>query len=76
MNLAAVLVGAWTIGYFYFVVIPATVGYVRGRVKHPIGCCHSCNYNLTGNISGICPECGTPIPEKMKEKLTPDQPKE
>src|ERR1043166_7933927 len=24
------------------------------------GHCPSCNYNLTGNTSGICPECGTP----------------
>ena len=24
--------------------------------------CHTCGYNLTGNVSGICPECGTPIP--------------
>jgi hypothetical protein len=23
--------------------------------------CASCGYNLTGNVSGICPECGTPI---------------
>jgi uncharacterized RDD family membrane protein YckC len=23
--------------------------------------CRTCGYNLTGNISGICPECGTPI---------------
>jgi rRNA maturation endonuclease Nob1 len=23
--------------------------------------CQRCNYNLTGNVSGICPECGTPI---------------
>jgi hypothetical protein len=22
--------------------------------------CASCGYNLTGNLSGICPECGTP----------------
>ncbi len=22
--------------------------------------CTVCNYNLTGNTSGICPECGTP----------------
>lgn len=22
--------------------------------------CRKCNYNLTGNTSGICPECGTP----------------
>jgi hypothetical protein len=25
------------------------------------GHCATCNYNLTGNISGICPECGTEI---------------
>ncbi len=24
--------------------------------------CKYCGYNLTGNTSGICPECGTPIP--------------
>jgi hypothetical protein len=23
--------------------------------------CHACGYNLTGNVSGICPECGTGI---------------
>ena len=24
-------------------------------------CCLTCGYNLTGNVSGVCPECGTPI---------------
>lgn len=24
--------------------------------------CATCHYNLTGNVSGICPECGTPLP--------------
>jgi len=30
------------------------------------GHCVECDYDLTGNVSGICPECGTPIeaPEK------------
>ena len=23
--------------------------------------CPKCTYNLTGNVSGTCPECGTPI---------------
>ena len=23
--------------------------------------CESCGYNLTGNVSGICPECGTSV---------------
>jgi hypothetical protein len=26
--------------------------------------CRNCNYDLTGNVSGRCPECGTPIGEK------------
>ena len=26
------------------------------------GLCVNCGYNLTGNISGTCPECGKPIP--------------
>lgn len=25
----------------------------------PTGCCKKCGYNLKGNASGICPECGT-----------------
>ena len=34
------------------------------RRPFPAGCCHRCGYNLTGNVSGICPECGTPVPPK------------
>jgi len=26
--------------------------------------CAACHYNLIGNQSGICPECGTPVPSK------------
>ena len=26
----------------------------------PEGCCLACGYNLTGNVSGRCPECGKP----------------
>ena len=33
--------------------------------------CAKCDYNLTGNVSGICPECGTPIPaDLVREPLT------
>ena len=27
----------------------------------PPGCCRKCRYDLTGNVSGVCPECGTQI---------------
>ena len=33
------------------------------RLDHrfPPGYCQDCGYDLTGNTSGVCPECGTPI---------------
>ena len=37
----------------------------RGRIRP--GCCLRCGYNLTGNRSGVCSECGlaaTTAPEK------------
>lgn len=35
--------------------------------------CRQCGYNLTGNTSGICSECGTPIPEDVKKKLVSEE---
>jgi len=42
-----------------------TIAFVRGplrcwrRRRH--GLCLKCGYNLTGNLSGVCPECGTKV---------------
>ena len=44
------------------------LGYIRPKPL-PDGKCRSCGYNLTGNVSGVCPECGTPI-----EKVAPTVP--
>lgn len=33
------------------------------------GLCTECKYNLRGNESGRCPECGTPIPEQQRDDL-------
>ena len=30
------------------------------------GGCEKCSYNLTGNVSGVCPECGSPISKKAE----------
>jgi hypothetical protein len=39
------------------------------------GQCRKCHYDLTGNVSGICPECGTPTPRHIRQmrraELTP-----
>jgi len=34
---------------------------VRWRAQSRIGCCRTCLYNLTGNVSGVCPECGRKV---------------
>jgi hypothetical protein len=33
----------------------------RTRVRRTLGLCVSCRYDLTGNTSGVCPECGTAV---------------
>lgn len=42
-------------------IVAAGIAWQR-KPAHPAGHCHQCGYDLTGNVSGICPECGTPIP--------------
>jgi hypothetical protein len=53
------------------VVISASTAAVIGRRKARRGAtvCAKCSYDLHGNISGICPECGVPIPMKVKAVL-------
>ncbi len=29
------------------------------RKRRQVGICVECDYDLTGNVSGVCPECGT-----------------
>jgi hypothetical protein len=35
--------------------------------------CDNCKNDLTGNVSGICPECGTPIPNRARERIVASQ---
>ena len=35
--------------------------------QYRAGCCPACGYNLTANISGRCPECGTPTGQDRVE---------
>jgi len=61
-------IGLGTPAWFLVVILASypTVVFLRAfarRCRHrkTHGLCLRCDYNLTGNESGVCPECGTPI---------------
>ena len=43
------------------VVIPFALRKVLSKLRKAPDRCNSCGYNLTGNMSGMCPECGTRV---------------
>ena len=51
-------------------VVPAVLTYVLISRRHfrearrSAGLCLRCGYDLRGNVSGACPECGTPTPAR------------
>jgi hypothetical protein len=59
------ILGAFIFCMLYGSVIGLIVGVpfavYRRRHAIPPGCCKICGYFLTGNTSGVCPECGTTI---------------
>ena len=45
-----------------------TTRQLRRRTKTATTCT-CCEYDLVGNESGVCPECGTPIPEERRQTI-------
>ena len=45
------------------VALPTAVLWLVVPRRYPAGHCQECGYNLTGNVSGVCPECGTEVKE-------------
>ena len=45
--------------------------WLKRRRAAKAGRCRVCNYSLTGNISGICPECGTPASFRITSPSAP-----
>jgi hypothetical protein len=44
------------------VVVAIPTGFLwRRNRRPPPGHCPRCRYNLTGNVSGVCPECGRKV---------------
>jgi hypothetical protein len=50
------------------IIVLGVVQRLAGRRKAKTGRCHRCGYDLTGNVSGVCPECGTSV---AKASFTP-----
>lgn len=48
-----------------FVLVSLATAFLWWRDHRRIspGHCEQCDYDLTGNTSGVCPECGTPVLE-------------
>jgi hypothetical protein len=56
---SAVLIPLWMLSAAMFV---STAVFWRLDRQHiPLGHCRRCGYNLTGNVSGRCPECGAAV---------------
>lgn len=58
-----VLVICWTSGVFllYVTALPRRIMRERRRRRLAGGQCLICGYDLTGNVSGVCPECGRSV---------------
>ena len=51
----------WGLAFLVLGVLYLVHAMVSGREIDPTPRCAKCRYNLTGNASGVCPECGTPV---------------
>jgi ABC-type ATPase with predicted acetyltransferase domain len=47
---------------FLFFFILTSYLWLTDRRRYAAGRCAECGYDLTGNTSGVCPECGTQTP--------------
>ena len=56
---AGLLGGAFGWG-MHWVMLQYIRPYIRQELRHV---CLHCGYDLTGNVSGVCPECGCPVGE-------------
>jgi hypothetical protein len=48
------------LGVLIVMLVVPTIVLARPDRRAWIGHCRRCAYDLTGNVSGVCPECGTP----------------
>jgi hypothetical protein len=42
--------------------------FIRDKKPSDQPICGQCGYDLTGNVSGVCPECGWKLPRRIKTR--------
>lgn len=66
-NIRAVIIPFWFLtpmaGLACWLIFRNSKKRLRGR-REQLGLCQVCGYDLRGNTSGICPECGEPLPAR------------
>ncbi len=65
-NVVAVSIPFWLP---FVVLFPVSLFGWRRTWPYPPGHCSRCGYDMTGNESGVCPECGTKIEHTTQEPL-------
>jgi predicted RNA-binding Zn-ribbon protein involved in translation (DUF1610 family) len=63
----SLLLPCWALAAM-FSVLPAVWAIRHLRRSRLPGLCATCGYNLTGNTSGVCPECGREIRTPKRER--------
>ncbi len=53
--------------------VPTAVLWWLDRRRFPPGHCPRCGYDLTGNVSGVCPECGAAAPGRPADVPQPER---
>ena len=61
---------------FVAAALPSLWMWRRAERHSRVGMCRTCGYNLKGNVSDRCSECGTPIDRRAGEPAAPSQPRE
>ncbi|UCE58285.1 MAG: hypothetical protein JSU63_12680 [Phycisphaerales bacterium] len=59
----------WFVSFATYPLVALNYGRLRRLIRRMRGVCIVCCYNLTGNVSGVCPECGTSINRKSLREL-------
>jgi hypothetical protein len=57
----------------FVLVALATLFFWRRSRRFPPGHCGRCGYDLTGNVSGVCPECGQPVRVNERQASARDE---